>query len=301
MSHAPHPSPFRGLSAYPLTPVSAAGVREADLAGLVRAAVAGGADAIGLLGSTGSGPYLSAAERERAVRVAVAAAGPVPVTVGIGALRTDRVLANLAAAQAGGAAGVLLAPISYHPLSEAEVLGLFRAVSAAASVPIAVYDNPGTTRFRFRDELLAELCALPGVRAVKLPGVPEGRAAAAERIAELRTLLPGVTLTVSRDWCAADALAGGCDGWSAVLGGVLPGACAELMLAARAGDEAALAAATARLEPLFALVAELGGLRVAAAAAVALGLLPDPGLPAPLLPLGAADAARVAAALLRLG
>lgn len=59
------------------------------------------------------------------------------------------------AAQAAGVAGVLLAPLSYQPLTRAEVLGLYEDVSAVLDVPLCVYDNPATTGFTFDDDLLA--------------------------------------------------------------------------------------------------------------------------------------------------
>src|SRR3954465_14528786 len=49
-----------------------------------------GVNSIGLLGSTGSYPYLSRAERRRALEAATEeAAGRVPILAGVGALRTD--------------------------------------------------------------------------------------------------------------------------------------------------------------------------------------------------------------------
>ncbi|MEU5924377.1 hypothetical protein ABZ817_12070 [Streptomyces antimycoticus] len=67
--------------------------------------------------------------------------------VGIGALRTRHVLEAAEDAQSAGAAGVLLAPVSYQPLTDDEVFGLFEDVTAGLSVPLVVYDNPRTTRF----------------------------------------------------------------------------------------------------------------------------------------------------------
>ncbi|MGC1302561.1 MAG: dihydrodipicolinate synthase family protein, partial [Caulobacteraceae bacterium] len=53
---------FRGLSAFPITPADADGRVDVDeLARLLERLVAAGVDSIGLLGSTGSYPYLSRA------------------------------------------------------------------------------------------------------------------------------------------------------------------------------------------------------------------------------------------------
>ncbi|MFD8459464.1 dihydrodipicolinate synthase family protein [Streptomyces antimycoticus] len=143
-------------------------------------------------------------ERVRAARIAVEHADGVPVIVGIGALRTRHVLEAAEDAQSAGAAGVLLAPVSYQPLTDDEVFGLFEDVTAGLSVPLVVYDNPRTTRFTFTDELYARLGRLPSVASIKIPGVPAAPAAARARIEHLRHLLPAtVTIGVSGDADAA--------------------------------------------------------------------------------------------------
>src|SRR5699024_3507127 len=69
-------------------------------------------------------------------------------------------LANARTAEAAGAKGLLLAPVSYQPLTDDEVFALFRTVAEETSLPIAVYDNPGTTHFTFSTELYARLAEL---------------------------------------------------------------------------------------------------------------------------------------------
>ena len=104
---------FRGLSAFPLTPLDETGaVDEPAFERLVGRLAEAGVDSIGALGSTGSYAYLGRDERARVARLAVGAAGGVPVMIGIGAVRTERVIAHAHDAQAAGAAAVLLAPVS---------------------------------------------------------------------------------------------------------------------------------------------------------------------------------------------
>ena len=81
-------SPFKGLSAFPVTPADPDGRVDVDaLRGLVARLVEAKVDSIGLLGSTGTYVYLSRAERRRAVEAAVAEArGRVPLLVGASAL-----------------------------------------------------------------------------------------------------------------------------------------------------------------------------------------------------------------------
>lgn len=76
-------------------------------------------DSIGILGSTGTYMYLSRAERRRAVEAAHAVLkGRRTLMAGVGALRTDEAVALAKDAEAAGADALLLAPVSYTPLTQ---------------------------------------------------------------------------------------------------------------------------------------------------------------------------------------
>ena len=111
------PMLLKGLSAFPITPADAGGrVDVAALRKLVAPLCAARVDSIGLLGSTGSYPYLSRAERRQALEAALEeASGRLPILVGVGALRTDETVVLAQDAKAAGAAAGLLAPVSYTP------------------------------------------------------------------------------------------------------------------------------------------------------------------------------------------
>jgi hypothetical protein len=84
---------LRGLSAFPITPSNDAGVVDVGaLKALLQPLVEARVDSIGLLGSTGSYPYLAREERRRAIEAAVGLCGSTPVVVSTGALRTDDAL-----------------------------------------------------------------------------------------------------------------------------------------------------------------------------------------------------------------
>lgn len=290
---------FSGLSAFPLTPMNQSGIDEAAFARLVERLVAGGVDSIGALGSTGSYAYLTRAERARIARLAVKHAGSVPVLVGIGALRTRDVLAMAEDAQKAGASAVLLAPVSYQKLSTDEVFGLYETVTRSLSVPLCVYDNPGTTHFEFSDELYGRIAQLPNVRSIKIPGVPTDPEAAKMHVERLRALIPShVTIGVSGDAFAATGLNCGCEAWYSVIGGLFPKTALAITRAAQAGDAQEATRLSERLQPLWALFGQHGGsLRVVAAAAELRGLVEHPTLPLPLKALEGASRQRLAVLL----
>jgi 4-hydroxy-tetrahydrodipicolinate synthase len=288
--------PFQGLSAFPLTPVTTAGIDLHAFRRLVERLAAAGVDSIGALGSTGSSAYLSRKQRREVAHAAVAAADGIPVVVGIGALATADVLRHADDAQAAGAAAVLLAPVSYQPLTDDEVFGLYEDVAAGCSLPICVYDNLATTRFSFSDELLSGVATFPGVASIKLPGMTFDHAA--QRLPRLRAAIPEhVTLGVSGDALASEGLLAGADAFFSVLGGLLPEPMLALTRSGRAGDADAARGISARFEPLWDLFRRYGSIRVVSAAAGLLGLAPEPNLPRPLLPLPTAGREELAAIL----
>ena len=294
---------FTGLSAFPLTPVSEQGIKESEFARLVEQLAKAGVDSIGVLGSTGNYAYLSHTERARVVKLSVEAAAGVPVIAGIGALRTRDVLANAESAQEAGASGMLLAPVCYQRLTNDEVFGLYACVCQALSVPLCVYDNPGTTHFEFSDELHGRIAQLPQVRSIKIPPVTCNMQAATERIARLRKLIPAdVTIGISGDAAAATGLSAGCDAWYSVIGGIYPKLALAITRAAQAGSAQKAQQLSEQLEPLWALYREYGGsLRVAATIAEVTGRVSQPCLPQPLQALQGDDRRRVEQVLEQLG
>jgi 4-hydroxy-tetrahydrodipicolinate synthase len=293
---------FTGLSAFPLTPFDHGQLDERALGTLVSALAASGIDSLGVLGSTGSYAYLRREERQRAARTAVKASGGVPVIVGVGAISTRDVLDHVEDAQAAGAAGVLLAPMTYQPLTEEEVFGLYEDVTTRFEVPVVVYDNPATTGVVFSDGLHGRIAHLPHIASIKIPGVPAGLVQARERVARLRSLIPAeVTIGVSGDAAGARGLLAGCDAWYSVLAGLFPRTVLDITRAATAGDEERAAALSDGLEPVWAPFAKHGGYRVAATIARLRGLVTGQSVHLPVRLLDGEDLAAVEAALRTIG
>ncbi len=300
---APVNSIFTGLSAFPLTPMRDDAVDEQAFVGLIERLVAARVDSITALGSTGSYAYLSADERARVTGLAVEHSGDIPVFVGVGALRTSQVLSNVRAAEQAGASGLLLAPMTYQPLTDNDVFGLFRTVTEHTELPVIVYDNPGTTHFTFSLDLYARIARLPGIASIKIPPLPVDPRVARERVEAIRAVVPErLSIGISGDAAAANGLIAGCDAWYSVIGGTLPTVALEITRAAQRGDADEARAASDRLAPLWDLFAEFGGsLRVTAAVAEILGLAPHRSLPLPIQGLDEVQRSSVASVLEQLG
>lgn len=286
-------SMFTGLIGFPLTPLREDRIDEDAYRSLVSRLVAAKVDAIGALGSTGSYAYLDRDERRRVADLTVEHAAGTPVMIGIGATRTSHVEALAEDAQAAGADALLLAPVSYQPLTEDEVFGLYERVTRNLSVPLAVYDNPGTTRFTFTPELYARIAELPNVAGIKIPPPPAEEVA--NRIATIRAAVPShIRIGISGDNRAAAAFNEGVDAWYSVIGGTLPEVARGIVDAAKAGDTERARVESARLEPLWEFFTAYGSYRVTAAIAESLGLVRPDSLPHPVQGLNRSDRDRLA-------
>ncbi|MDQ4407664.1 dihydrodipicolinate synthase family protein [Rhizobium sp. AN63] len=284
---------FKGLSAFPITPADEVGqVDSQAFSALVERLDAAEVDSIGILGSTGTYMYLSRAERRRAVEVAHAVLkGRRTLMAGVGALRTDEAVALAKDAEAAGADALLLAPVSYTSLTQEEAYHHFAAVAGATDLPLAIYNNPTTTRFSFSDELLVRLAYIPNICAIKMP-LP----ADSDYAGELARLRPKLTddfaIGYSGDWGCAEATLAGGDAWYSVVAGLLPVPALRLMRAAQAGDAEETRRLDLAFQPLWALFKEFGSIRVVYAAANALSVTAcEP--PRPILSLTSAERQRV--------
>jgi 4-hydroxy-tetrahydrodipicolinate synthase len=274
-----------GLSAFPITPADADGrIDLVALRALLAPLVKAGVHSIGLLGSTGTYPYLSRCERRRALEVAIEeVGGRIPIVVGVGALRTDEAVRLAQDAQAVGAAAGLLAPVSYTPLMDDEVFEHFATVARESRLPLCIYDNPSTTHFAFNPVLVGRISHLSGVLAVKSPApAPE---AVASHLAALRVVVPdGFSLGYSGDWNSVEALLAGGDAWYSVAAGLFPETCMAIVRAIQSGRADEARRLNAGFQSLWNLFKEFSSLRVMYAAADILGIC-SAQPPRPILPL----------------
>lgn len=119
-------------------------------------------------GTTGEWFAQTRDERAQLARRAVeVVAGAVPVVIGVGSF-TGRESAELARdAAAAGADGVLTTPPPYVHPDPTEIHAYYRTVGAATELPLMVYNWPRGTAVDMSVDLLAQLCELEPVVAVK--------------------------------------------------------------------------------------------------------------------------------------
>ena len=239
---------FSGLSVALATPfLEDSGLDLDGFRRLTRHVVAGGADTLIVLGTTGESPTLSDTERDALIEACLDEAQGRAVVVGTGSNDTLKTAAHTRRAQALGAAGALVVTPYYNKPTPRGLIAHFAAVaSAAPGLPIIVYNVPGRTGLNLTPALLARLWENPQVVAIK-----ESTANLAQISEIARTLPAGKTLLSGDDNMALPAIAVGASGLVSVLGNLLPAETKALVEAARRGDLAEAQRLHYKLLPLM--------------------------------------------------
>ena len=281
---------FTGLSAFPLTPLDDAGaVDEPAFSASWRASPTRAWTRSARSAAPAATPISRREERARVARLAVEAAGGVPVMVGIGAVRTEHVIAHAHDAQDAGAAAVHaragLLPGADRGRGLRAVRGRDgRAVGAAVRLRQPGHDPLHVQRRR----CTRASRQLPGVAAIKLPGAGRrsGSRALRPRVAGRRARRQRRPVRRPALWTPARTCGSACS--------------AGCSRRPRSRSCATGEPASARLEPLWALFRRHGGVRASwRTAAALLGLAGERNLPRPLRLLDGDARAEVEAALRR--
>jgi dihydrodipicolinate synthase/N-acetylneuraminate lyase len=238
---------FPGIIPAVTTPFDARGAIDIDalernLAALLDAGVHGFV-ATGTMGEAGS---LSAAERRTVVETTVrSAAGRVPVIAGASAGTAAAASAYATDAAAAGADAIMLLPPLGYRGDEREIVAFYRAVGAAAGLPLMAYNNPEASGTDMPPALIARLAAeVEQVVAVK------ECSGDARRIAALVCDTPDLEVLVGGDDWALEGLCAGATGWISGVADCAPAECVELYEACRAADLERARALYGRLLPL---------------------------------------------------
>ncbi|WP_327106290.1 dihydrodipicolinate synthase family protein [Nonomuraea glycinis] len=245
------------------TPLTHEGEVDAgSLARLVDHLVAGGVDALFVLGSSSEVAYLTDAQRKVVLDTVVGhVGGQVPVLAGVIDMTAPRVLAHARVAVAAGASGLVATAPFYTRTHPAEIRTHFRAIAAGGGVPLYAYDLPVSVHTKLSAELLLELAAEGVLAGVKDSSGDDG----GMRQVILRREAPFSVLTGSEVTVDA-ALWMGADGVVPGLGNVDPHGYVNLVRSASRGDWEAARREQERLVRLFEIV-HVGGSRMGGSSA----------------------------------
>ncbi|MEV0201074.1 dihydrodipicolinate synthase family protein [Nonomuraea sp. NPDC050691] len=239
----------------PMTPGHEVDTR--SLARLVDHLLAGGVDALFVLGSSSEVAYLPDAHRRAVLDTVVGhVAGQVPVLAGVIDMTTPRVLDHARAALDAGVSGLVATAPFYTRTHPEEIRTHFRLIAARTGLPLYAYDLPVSVHTKLPAALLLELAAEGVLAGVKDSSGDDGG---------LREIIlgraPGFSVLTGSEVTVDSALWMGADGVVPGLGNVDPHGYVRLTASAGRGDWEAARQEQERLVRLFEIV-RVGGTRM---------------------------------------
>ena len=239
---------FRGTFTALVTPFRNADVDLAAFEKLIETQIAAGISGVIAVGTTGESPTLTHEEREEIIKRTVKIAnGRCKVLAGTGSYSTrEAIEATTAAEKAGVDAALLVAPY-YNKPSQEGLFRHFKAIAAATSLPIMLYNIPGRCSVDIGADTvvrLAESCK-------NIVSIKEA-SGSVERVGELRRRLPDAfTILSGDDSLALPFMSVGAVGIVSVASNLIPSEVCALVRACESGDFKSAEKLQRKLLPLF--------------------------------------------------
>lgn len=148
-------------------------VDEESFSRLIRFLIDGGVHALWIEGSSGEFSSLSIEERKRLYELSIdEAKGQIPILAGVSHSST-KVATDLARyAEDLGADAVQATPPFYFQSDQSSLFEHYKAIKEAVSIPVAIYDNIGTTHHTLSLDLIVRLVRELGIHAIKICPYP---------------------------------------------------------------------------------------------------------------------------------
>ncbi|MBP3286080.1 MAG: 4-hydroxy-tetrahydrodipicolinate synthase [Prevotella sp.] len=150
---------FKGLGIALITPFLEDGsVDYKSLIRLVEYQLDNGADFFCILATTGETPTLTAEEKQKIKDLVVdLVGGRVPILVGCGGYNTAEIVQELKTRDFRGVDGILSVCPYYNKPSQEGLYQHFKAIAAATSLPVVLYNVPGRTGVNMKAETTVRL------------------------------------------------------------------------------------------------------------------------------------------------
>lgn len=159
---------FKGTATALITPFTRDGVDFESLDRILDDQLAGGVDAVVVLGTTGEPATMTMAEKRAVIEFAAKKLkGKLPVIVGTGANSTAAAVEMSVTAESLGADALLLVTPYYNKATQKGLIAHFTAVADAVRTPIICYNVPGRTGVNMLPATFAELAEHPNIAAIK--------------------------------------------------------------------------------------------------------------------------------------
>ena len=239
---------LQGCGTALVTPFTADGAVDYEAyAALVDRQVGGGVHFLVPLATTGETPTLSPEEKVAIFQTVKTHAKGRPLLVGVGVNSLPDTLANIRLLEPLGPDALLVVVPYYNKPTQQGQYEYFKAVAAATSLPVIIYNVPGRTGANMLPDTVLRLAQdVPNIRGIK---EASGKY---DQVSEILRRAPeGFTVLSGDDDMTLAFMATGAHGVISVASNVAPKEVTEMVEAAMKGDYAAARVLHHRLFPLF--------------------------------------------------
>ncbi len=159
---------FKGTATALITPFTESGVDFESLNKLLDQQVAGGVDALVILGTTGEPATMSLEEKKSVIEFTVKKLkGKLPIIVGTGANSTKAAIEMSVLAEKMGADALLVVTPYYNKATQKGLVAHYTAIADAVNLPIICYNVPGRTGVNLLPATFAEIAEHKNIAAIK--------------------------------------------------------------------------------------------------------------------------------------
>ncbi len=162
---------FYGSATALITPFDEKGINYDVYGELIEYQIAGGTDALVLLGTTGEPSTMTFEEEHLLMDYAVKKVnGRCKVIFGCGSNNTADAVMTAKAAERFGADGLLAVTPYYNKCTQNGLVAYYKAICEAVSIPVIAYNVPGRTGVEIQPATMAKIAEIPNVAGIKDAG-----------------------------------------------------------------------------------------------------------------------------------
>lgn len=159
---------LKGCATALITPFSGAGVNFDVLGELINFQIAGGVDALVLLGTTGEPSTMREDEKDAVIDFSrKRIAGRVKLIVGTGSNSTERAVECAKRAENLGADGILAVTPYYNKCTQAGLIAYYRTICEAVDLPVIAYNVPSRTGVNLLPQTANRIAEFPNLAGIK--------------------------------------------------------------------------------------------------------------------------------------
>lgn len=151
-----------------ITPFDENGVNLEEFGKMIEYQIAGGADALVILGTTGEPSTMTDSEKVQVMEYAVKkAAKRTKIIFGTGGNCTANAVAASIRAEKIGADGLLVVTPYYNKCTQKGIVEYYKSICGAVSIPVIAYNVPGRTGVNILPPTAEELSYIPNLAGIK--------------------------------------------------------------------------------------------------------------------------------------